>query len=143
MERLLKWFILICLTICFPFDGQASNQIPDTCLIPVDKRIRIGKLENGLTYYLRYNNWPENRVCFYLTQRVGSLQEEDNQRGLAHFLEHMCFNGSEHFSGNGIDRFFERLGAQDEVNAIQVLKRRFITSTTSPLALGRKSSIVV
>lgn len=138
MERLLKWFILICLTICFPFDGQASNQIPDTCLIPVDKRIRIGKLENGLTYYLRYNNWPENRVCFYLAQRVGSLQEEDNQRGLAHFLEHMCFNGSEHFSGNGIDRFFERLGAQDEVNAYTSIEETVYNIDYIPTRIGQE-----
>ena len=138
MERLLKWFILICLTICFPFDGLASNQIPDTCLIPVDKRIRIGKLENGLTYYLRYNNWPENRVCFYLAQRVGSLQEEDNQRGLAHFLEHMCFNGSEHFSGNGVDRFFERLGAQDEVNAYTSIEETVYNIDYIPTRIGQE-----
>ena len=89
----------------------------DSTLIPVDTTIRIGTLPNGLTYYIKHNNWPENRACFYLAQRVGSLQEEDNQRGLAHFLEHMCFNGTKHFPGNGIDRFFECLGANDGVNA--------------------------
>ena len=65
--------------------------------IPVDKNVRIGKLDNGLTYYIRYNNWPENKANFYIAQRVGSIQENDDQRGLAHFLEHMAFNGSEHF----------------------------------------------
>ena len=69
--------------------------------IPVDKQVRIGKLDCGLTYYIRHNGYPEHRVDFFLAQRVGSIQEEENQRGLAHFLEHMAFNGSEHFNGEG------------------------------------------
>ena len=69
--------------------------------IPVDDQVRIGKLDCGLTYYIRHNNYPENRVNFYIAQRVGSIQEEESQRGLAHFLEHMAFNGSEHFNGEG------------------------------------------
>ena len=54
--------------------------------LPVDPDVRIGKLDNGLTYYIRYNNWPEHRAEFYIAQRVGSIQENDDQRGLAHFL---------------------------------------------------------
>ncbi len=69
--------------------------------IPVDDAVRIGKLDCGLTYYIRHNDYPENRVNFYIAQRVGSIQEEESQRGLAHFLEHMAFNGSEHFNGEG------------------------------------------
>ena len=65
--------------------------------IPVDKAVRIGKLPNGLTYYVRQNGYPEKRVNFYIAQRVGSIQENDDQRGLAHFLEHMAFNGSDNF----------------------------------------------
>ena len=70
---------------------SAQQEMPQ---VPIDKDVRIGKLDNGLTYYIRHNNWPENRAEFYIAQRVGSIQEEDNQRGLAHFLEHMCFNGT-------------------------------------------------
>ena len=69
--------------------------------IPTDDQVRIGKLDCGLTYYIRHNDYPEHRVNFYIAQRVGSIQEEDSQRGLAHFLEHMAFNGSEHFNGEG------------------------------------------
>ena len=58
----------------------AQNQMPP---IPIDKDVRIGKLDNGLTYYIRYNNWPENRAEFYIAQRVGSIQEDENQRGKA------------------------------------------------------------
>ncbi len=69
--------------------------------IPVDDAVRVGKLPNGLTYYVRHNDYPEHRVNFYIAQRVGSIQEEESQRGLAHFLEHMAFNGSENFHGEG------------------------------------------
>ena len=109
-----KRALLILLSLCFVTRLFAiSPSLCDSLLIPIDSTVKVGVLPNGLTYYIKRNNWPENRACFYLAQRVGSLQEEDNQRGLAHFLEHMCFNGSEHFSGNGVDRFFESIGAND------------------------------
>jgi zinc protease len=68
--------------------------------LPIDKNVRVGKLDNGLTYYIRHNNLPEHRVEFYIAQKVGSILEEPQQRGLAHFLEHMAFNGSKHFPGD-------------------------------------------
>ncbi len=80
--------------------------------LPADKDVRVGKLENGLTYYIRYNNWPEDRADFFIAQRVGSIQEDDNQRGLAHFLEHMCFNGTDNFPGNEVIRYCESIGVQ-------------------------------
>ena len=80
--------------------GMAQAQQEAT--IPVDPDVRIGKLSNGLTYYIRHNNWPEHRANFYIAQKVGSIQEEENQRGLAHFLEHMAFNGSDNFKGNSL-----------------------------------------
>ena len=80
--------------------------------LPIDKAVRIGKLDCGLTYYIRHNNYPEQRANFYIAQRVGAMQEEDNQNGLAHFLEHMAFNGSEHFHGEGkrIDDYLDSKG---------------------------------
>lgn len=86
-----------------------AQQMP---LIPVDPDVRIGKLDNGLTYYIRHNEWPEKRAEFYIAQKVGSLQEDDTQRGLAHFLEHMAFNGSKHFAGNELLRWCESIGVK-------------------------------
>ena len=80
--------------------------------IPIDPDVRIGKLDNGLTYYIRHNEYPEHVANFYIAQRVGSIQEDESQRGLAHFLEHMAFNGSDNFPGNGIIEFTRSLGVQ-------------------------------
>ena len=80
--------------------------------IPVDPDVKIGKLANGLTYYIRHNEWPEHRAEFFIAQRVGSIQEEDDQRGLAHFLEHMCFNGTDNFPSNNVVRYCESIGVQ-------------------------------
>ena len=87
----------------------SAQQMP---LIPLDPDVRIGKLDNGLTYYIRHNEWPEKRAEFYIAQKVGSLQEDDTQRGLAHFLEHMAFNGSKHFAGNELLRWCESIGVK-------------------------------
>ena len=89
--------------------AQNAMQLPS---IPVDPDVRMGKLDNGLTYYIRHNAWPEQRAEFYIAQKVGSIQEDDNQRGLAHFLEHMAFNGSKHFKGNGMLRWCESVGVK-------------------------------
>ena len=80
--------------------------------IPVNKNVRQGKLSNGLTYYILHNEWPERVANFYIAQRVGSIQEEEPQRGLAHFLEHMAFNGSEHFPDSTLLEFTRSLGVQ-------------------------------
>ncbi len=80
--------------------------------VPLDPNVKTGVLPNGLTYYIRHNEWPEKRVDFYIAQKVGSMQEEDNQRGLAHFLEHMCFNGTTHFPGNALIQYLERIGVK-------------------------------
>ena len=120
--------------------SHADNHISDSILIPVDPRTRIGKLDNGLTYYLRHNNWPEDRACFYLCQRVGSIQETDSQRGLAHFLEHMCFNGSEHFKGNSIEHFCESLGLNngEDINAFTSIEKTVYYIDNVPTYIGQE-----
>lgn len=80
--------------------------------LPMDPATRKGKLANGLTYYIRHNEWPEHMANFYIAQRVGSIQEEEEQRGLAHFLEHMAFNGSNTFKKVGIIDWCREKGIQ-------------------------------
>lgn len=88
---------------------HAQMQMPP---VPVDTAVRMGKLDNGLTYFIRYNNWPEHRANFYIAQKVGSIQEEESQRGLAHFLEHMAFNGSDNFKGNDLIEYLRSIGVE-------------------------------
>ncbi|MFA6862282.1 MAG: insulinase family protein, partial [Dysgonamonadaceae bacterium] len=86
---------------------------------PMDPAVRYGKLENGLTYFIRQNKLPENRADFYIAQKVGSMQEEDPQAGLAHFLEHMAFNGTTHFPKKEMLNYLEENGVKfgENVNA--------------------------
>ncbi|MCE5225469.1 MAG: insulinase family protein, partial [Porphyromonadaceae bacterium] len=84
--------------------------------LPIDPKVRYGKLTNGLTYYIRHNEQPKERADFYIAQRVGSMQEEDSQAGLAHFLEHMAFNGSKNFPNHGIDDYTESVGIRGGEN---------------------------
>ena len=92
--------------------GASTTMAQQMPAIPTDPDVKIGKLDNGLTYYIRHNAWPEQRAEFYIAQRVGSIQENDDQRGLAHFLEHMCFNGTENFKGNDIVKWCETIGVK-------------------------------
>ena len=69
--------------------------------LPQDPSVRKGTLKNGMTYYIRHNAKEGGLADFYIAQRVGSIQEEPRQRGLAHFLEHMAFNGTKNFPGKG------------------------------------------
>lgn len=84
--------------------------------LPADPEVRTGVLPNGLTYYLRHNDRPSRQADFYIAMRVGSVNENDNQRGLAHFLEHMCFNGTRHFPGNSLISYLESLGVKFGAN---------------------------
>ena len=90
----------------------SAQQQPQMPPIPTDPNVRIGKLENGLTYYIRHNELPEDRADFYIAQKVGSILEEENQRGLAHFLEHMCFNGTTNFPGKALINYLETIGVR-------------------------------
>ena len=80
--------------------------------LPGDPAVKVGKLDNGLTYYIRHNELPAKRVELYLATNVGAIQETPDQDGLAHFLEHMCFNGTEHFPGKGILNWLQSIGAE-------------------------------
>ena len=92
--------------------GMATQVLAQTQPIPTDKDVRVGKLDNGLTYYIRHNNYPEHVASFYIAQKVGSVQENDDQRGLAHLLEHMAFNGSDHFKDNLLQEYLQSIGVE-------------------------------
>ncbi|MCX6330697.1 MAG: insulinase family protein [Bacteroidia bacterium] len=103
----------------FIFSGVfAQIQNPDTP-IPPDPNIKIGKLDNGLTYYIKYNKKPEQRVELRLAVNAGSICETDSQQGLAHFCEHMCLNGTKNFPSNKIINMLEEMGVKlgAELNA--------------------------
>ena len=94
MKRLLLTLTTICCSL-FISPAGAQEQLPQ------DPAVRTGKLKNGLTYYIRHNAKEPGLADFYIAQRVGSILEEPRQRGLAHFLEHMAFNGTKNFPGKG------------------------------------------
>ena len=79
-------------------------------VFPLDPAINYGKLENGLTYYIRENSAPEDKVTIKLLIKAGSIMEEEHQRGLAHLLEHMAFNGSKNFPDKKIDEYLSSIG---------------------------------
>ena len=90
--------------------STGPQNAPLTALVPVDPRITIGTLPNGLRYYLRANKQPQGRAELRLVVNAGSILEDDDQRGLAHFVEHMCFNGTQHFPKQDVVAFLQSTG---------------------------------
>ena len=80
--------------------------------LPNDPAVKVGKLENGLTYYIRHNDQPAQRAEFWIATDAGAFLEEDHQDGLAHFLEHMCFNGTKNFPGKSLLEWLQSIGAE-------------------------------
>ena len=104
MRKSISTAIALCMTVIMGAFAQTTQPLP------LDPNVRMGVLENGLTYYIRHNEEPKERAEFHIAQGVGAILEEDNQNGLAHFLEHMAFNGTQHFPGKGIINYFESIG---------------------------------
>lgn len=98
--------LLVCI---LPAPVLAQSQSPDEAL-PVDPRATVGKLENGVTYYLQANHKPEKRAFLVLAVDAGSILEDDDQQGLAHFVEHMAFNGTRSFAKHQIIDYLESIG---------------------------------
>ena len=99
--------------VCFPrIAKRAANRsrLRMTDPIPTDKSVKIGKLDNGLTYYIKKNPTPENRAYLLLAVDAGSILEDDDQLGIAHFVEHMGFNGTKHFPKHEIIKYLESVG---------------------------------
>ena len=101
-----------------PFAQAAAPQAaipPELALdrtLPIDPAVKTGRLPNGIRYFIRENKRPANRVAMRLAVNAGAIQEDGDQRGLAHFLEHMAFNGSEHFKPGELVSFLESIGAR-------------------------------
>ncbi len=102
----LRKFLAAALLLLSVGSVQAQQMPP----IPVDKNVKIGHLDNGLTYYIRHNSYPEHVASFYIAQKVGSINENDDQRGLAHLLEHLAFNGTDHFKDNTLQEYLQSIG---------------------------------
>jgi zinc protease len=110
MKHILNLIGLLLLFI-FPYT-RAQESYP----LPLDTAVRYGRLENGLTYYIRHNEQPKERAEFFIAQNVGAILENDDQDGLAHFLEHMAFNGTSHFPGKSLIEYFESIGVKFGTN---------------------------
>lgn len=111
-KLLLVAVVFICVNVAF---AQTDLKKP----IPFDPKVRYGKLPNGMTYYIRKNEEPKKRAELYLINKVGAIQEEDKENGLAHFTEHMAFNGTKSFPKNELVNYLQRAGVKfgDDLNA--------------------------
>ena len=130
MKKLLQSLLL--LALC----ATASAQY-----IPDDPAFRVGRLENGLTYYLYHNENPAGVAEFYIIHNVGALQEEDNQDGLAHFLEHMAFNGTKHYPGKALLNYLARDGVRFGYNVNAYTGRYETVYNISAVPLARESFV--
>lgn len=101
--------LLLAISVATVSFGQSMLLNPQDP-IKLDSLVRVGHLDNGLTYYIRHNSNPEHRAEFYIATNVGAINETPAQRGLAHFLEHMCFNGNKDFPGNTMMSYLEKNG---------------------------------
>src|SRR5688572_28922728 len=94
--------LFVCTALAQEFDLQQQ--------LPVDPNIRFGKLSNGFQYWIRSHKTPPGKISMWLHVDSGSLNEEENQRGVAHFLEHMAFNGTENYPPGTLVKYFESIG---------------------------------
>ncbi|HVF98109.1 MAG TPA: insulinase family protein [Flavisolibacter sp.] len=103
---------LVMLLAAFTYAASCLAQTPPSKPLPIDAKVKIGKLANGLTYYIRENKKPEKKVELRLAVNTGSIMEDADQQGLAHFMEHMNFNGTENYKKNELVSFLQSIGVQ-------------------------------
>lgn len=111
MNQIIKNTLLI-LAGTLAVQWSSAQQLDLTEIVPNDTAVRVGTLPSGITYYIRHNAKPENRADFHIYYKVGAVQEEESQNGLAHFLEHMAFNGSKHFPDNSMIDYLSSIGVR-------------------------------
>jgi zinc protease len=114
MKKLIVFFWILAAVVSF---AQPKYNLND--LLPTDPKVSKGVLSNGMTYYVRANSTPKNRADLYLVVRAGSVEEDDNQQGLAHFAEHLAFNGTKNFPKHELVNYLESIGMEfgPEINA--------------------------
>ena len=137
MTKLFKKTVAVLLLLSSSCGLVAQQQQMPT--VPLDPAARVGTLPNGMTYYIRRNAQTAQRADFYIAQKVGSILEEDSQRGLAHFLEHMAFNGTKNFPGTekglGIIPWCESIGVKfgANLNAYTSIDETVYNITNAPV----------
>ncbi len=112
MKKFTAKFSITAITFLLLVASVAVAQVKLTDPLPISPEIKIGKLSNGLTYYIRKNSRPEKKVELRLVVKAGSILEDDDQQGLAHFTEHMAFNGSKNFKKNDLVSFLQSIGVE-------------------------------
>jgi zinc protease len=119
MSKIIYGFLLYYLFFSWSINAQVTESIDLNAIIPVDSAITKGKFDNGFTYYIRENKKPEKRAFLWLVVNAGAVLEDDDQRGLAHFIEHMAFNGTKNFAKLELVDYLESIGMQfgPEINA--------------------------
>ena len=117
MKSTLKIYVLAAL-VALTFSTQAQNKpsakkaSASSQILPLDPNVKTGRLANGFTYYIRKNVEPKNRATLYLANKVGSILENDDQQGLAHFMEHMSFNGTKNYPKNDLVNYLQKAGVR-------------------------------
>lgn len=122
-------------------NAATQNALESNGRIPDDPELIIGHLDNGMTYYIRHNGNPAGCADFYIVHNVGALQEEDNQNGLAHFLEHMAFNGTKHFPYKKLLEFLEKDGVRFGYDVNAYTSRTETVYNISSVPLVRESFV--
>ncbi|MCR5003522.1 MAG: insulinase family protein, partial [Bacteroidales bacterium] len=130
----IRKYLLVCAAAIIQLAAQAQN-------ISDDPKLVKGQLENGMTYYIRHSETPKGCADFYIVHNVGALQEEDNQNGLAHFLEHMAFNGTKHYPEKGILNFLAKEGVRFGYNINAYTSRKQTVYNLSTVPLVRESFV--
>lgn len=134
----MKKFVLLTFSLLVFVNGytQVSYSYRN---LPVDTTIKTGKLSNGLTYFIKHHENPKGRGEFFIVHNVGALQENDNQNGLAHFLEHLAFNGTKHFPGKTMLDYLNKIGVRFGYNVNAYTSKERTVYNISNVPLERES----
>ncbi len=136
MRRVLLTFLTVSLALSLYSQDSYINRS-----LPVDTTVKSGRLPNGMTYFVKYHNNPKGHGEFFIVHNVGALQEENNQNGLAHFLEHMAFNGTTHFPGKSMLEYLNKIGVRFGYNVNAYTSKERTVYNISNVPLERESVV--